>query len=120
MPKLKLLRPPRHLSREAAQWWADVVAVYMLEGHHLKLLSMAAETFDRYAAARDRLNAEGVTVEGREGGMRPHPCIAIERDARSAFAALVKQLALDDVGEPKRSPGRPPQPIGITSTWRDQ
>ena len=86
--------------------------MYTLEPHHLKLLSLAAEAWDRYCGARDRLAVEGVTVETREG-MRAHPCVAIERNALASFAALVKQLGLDEVGEPKRGPGRPPQPIGV-------
>jgi hypothetical protein len=45
--------------------------------------------------------------------MRPHPCVAIERNALASFAGLVKQLDLDSVGEPKRGPGRPTQPVGV-------
>jgi len=115
MAKAKLLKPPRHLNAEAAAWWSEVAGAYALEPHHIKLLTLAAEAWDRYCGSRDRLADEGVTVEGREGGMRPHPCVAIERDARSAFAAIVKQLGLDEIGEPNRGPGRPTQPLGVTS-----
>lgn len=114
MAKQQVLKPPKHLGQESAAWWGEVVREYALESHHLKLLSLAAEAWDRYVGARDRLAVEGVTVDGREGGMRPHPCVAIERDARAAFAALIKQLGLDDVGVPDRSPGRPARPLGVT------
>jgi phage terminase small subunit len=43
---------------------------------------------------------DGITIVGREGGSRPHPAIAIERDARIAFARLVAQLSLDGAEEP--------------------
>jgi hypothetical protein len=49
---------------------------------------------DRCTEARERLAAEGLTVDGREGGLRPHPCIAIERDARAAFASLVRPAGI--------------------------
>jgi hypothetical protein len=44
--------------------------------------------------ARKQLDEEGLTVAGREG-IKPHPCIAIERDARIAVARLVRELDLD-------------------------
>lgn len=56
--------------------------------------------------ARERVSKEGLTVEGREG-LKTHPSVAIERDARAAFARLVAQLGLDDADEPKRGVGNP-------------
>jgi len=53
------------------------------------------EAWDRSEQAQVRLDQEGLTVEGREGGMRPHPCVAIERDARLAVARLLRELDLD-------------------------
>jgi hypothetical protein len=44
--------------------------------------------------ARQVLAKEGITVAGRYGP-RTHPAVGIERDARAAFAKLVKQLDLD-------------------------
>ena len=57
-------------------------------------LAVACETWDRAQAARAQLAREGLTVPGREGGIRPHPCVAIERDARLAVARLVRELDL--------------------------
>jgi hypothetical protein len=33
--------PPKHLSAEARQWWANVVEAFELEPHHLKVLRLA-------------------------------------------------------------------------------
>lgn len=89
------LAPPAHLSSSARQWWQTTVAAYVLQEHHLRLLQLACEAWDRAQTARVALEREGLTVPGREGGMRPHPCIAIERDARLAVARLVRELDLD-------------------------
>src|SRR5262245_55031479 len=75
-------------------WCDGVMAKYVLDPHHERLLTLAARAWDRGEEAHERLRSEGLTIAGREG-LKAHPCISIERDARAAFAALVKQLALD-------------------------
>jgi P27 family predicted phage terminase small subunit len=101
--------PPDHLSPSARQWWETVVASYVLEPHHLKLLQLAAESWDRCQAARAQIDREGLTVAGREGGLRPHPAVAIERDSRLGFARLIRELDLDT--EPPASDRVGPPPI---------
>jgi P27 family predicted phage terminase small subunit len=87
--------PPAHLSSSARQWWETTVEAYVLQEHHLRLMQLACEAWDRAQAAREQLERDGLMVPGREGGIRPHPCIAIERDARLAVARLVRELDLD-------------------------
>ena len=106
--------PPAHLSPSAAQWWEATVAAYVLHQHHLRLLQLACEAWDRGQAAREQLAAEGLTVASAHGGVRPHPCVAIERDARLGFARLVRELDLD-VEPPASSDIRPP---GLISNSR--
>jgi P27 family predicted phage terminase small subunit len=88
-------QPPSHLSPSARQWWKTTIDRYVLEEHHLRLLQLACEAWDEAQKARAQLECEGLTVPGREGGIRPHPCVAIERDARLAVARLVRELDLD-------------------------
>jgi P27 family predicted phage terminase small subunit len=92
---MDLREPPPHLSPSAAKWWQTIVETYVLAEHHLRLLQLACEAWDRVQAARVQIELEGMTVQGREGGIRPHPCVAIERDARLAVARLVRELDLD-------------------------
>ena len=87
--------PPAHLSPSARQWWKTTVETYVLLEHHLRLLQLACEAWDEAQKARAQLEREGLTLPGREGGIRPHPCVAIERDARLAVARLVRELDLD-------------------------
>jgi phage terminase small subunit len=89
------LKAPAHLKPATREWWEGIVTDYVLESHHLKILTLAAEALDRCEEARKILGKEGIVIVGREGGSRPHPCIAIERDSRIAFARLIAQLSLD-------------------------
>ena len=88
-------KAPSHLSDPTRVWWREVVETYALESHHLRLLQAACECWDRLQEARQILAREGLVIGGREGGVRPHPAVAIERDSRLAFARLIRELDLD-------------------------
>ena len=100
---------PTHLATSTRVWWTTVVREYELEPHHLKLLQHAAEAWDRSQEARELLARDGLVIEGREGGKRPHPAVAIEHNSRIAFARLIRELDLDV--EPPRSDGRRLPPL---------
>ena len=102
-------RPPGHLSLASQQWWRQIVEQYVLDAHHLRLLQLACESWDRKESARDVLESEGLTLMDRFAMPRARPEVAIERDSRLAFARLVRELALDVV-EPEEA--RPPRGIG--------
>ena len=98
-------RAPRHLRRATAAWWRSVLRDYDLEEHHLRLLSAAAESWDRTQEAREALERHGLTFEDRFGQPRVRPEVAIERDNRLAFARILRELDLD--GEPLPDPRMP-------------
>jgi P27 family predicted phage terminase small subunit len=112
--KAKTPKAPAHLSDSTRVWWRLVVRDYELEPHHMRLLQAAGECWDRLQQARELLARDGLVVEGREGGMRPHPAVGIERDSRIAFARLIRELDLDV--EPPSS-GRT-SPAGLRSNRR--
>lgn len=100
---------PRHLRRSTQDWFRAVVADYELEPHHLKLLTAAAESWDRAQAAREIIAKEGCVIRDRFDQPKPHPGCAIERDAKTLFARLLRELGLD-VEEPSadiRGPAAP-------------
>lgn len=100
-------KAPAHLSPDARAWWASVVQDYELEPHHVHLLQSAAEAWDRMQQARKALaDHGGLTFTGANGDLKTHPAVAIERDARIAFARLVRELDLDAGAPSERS--RPP------------
>jgi phage terminase small subunit len=100
-------RAPDHLRKETAEWWRLVVHNYFLEPHHLRLLTLAAEAWDRLTEARERIAADGPYLPDRFGILHSHPAVSVERDCRIAFARLLRELDLDS--EPGPSPSRPPQ-----------
>jgi phage terminase small subunit len=97
---------PNHLAPATRRWWQSVVTDYELEPHHLRLLQLAAEAWDQAQAAREALALHGTTYIDRFNAPRTRPEVAIERDARLAFARLVRELDLDV--EPPSQGARPP------------
>lgn len=89
---------PSHLSPEGKAWWRDTLADFDLEAHHLKLLRLACEAYDRCQMARQAIDRDGITVISETGAIKAHPACAIERDSRLAFARLLRELDLDTAG----------------------
>jgi phage terminase small subunit len=89
-------KPPAHLQPATRDWFTQVVADYDLESHHLKLLTLAGESWDRGCQAREALAKHGLTFTDRWGAPRGRPEIGVERDSRIAFARLCRELDLDE------------------------
>ena len=95
---------PSHLSREATEWFESCARNYELGPHHVKLLTLACEAWDRAVQARQRIEADGAFFENRFGEPRVHPAVAVERDCRIGFARLVRELGLSDEEIESRPP----------------
>jgi P27 family predicted phage terminase small subunit len=111
---IELPAPPDHLSAEAQAWWRQVVADYDLDHHHLKLLEAAADAWDRMTMARAEVLADGITIPSARGTV-VNPAVAVERDARAAFARLIRELDLDT---PMAPPARYVPPPSLRSNRR--
>lgn len=94
-------KPPKHLRPATRRWFADVCDGYNLEQHHVRLLTLAGEAWDRGTAARDAIALHGLTFTDSRGNPRPRPEIAIERDSRISFARLLRELGLDNTATPE-------------------
>ena len=92
---MKTTKAPAHLAEPTRAWWRQVVRDYQLDTHHLKLFQAACEAWDRAEEAQRILARDGLVIAGREGGVRPHPAVAIRRDAENSFARLLRELDLD-------------------------
>ena len=103
---MKSKQPPDHLRPATRKWFASVVENYELEPHHLRLLQLAGEAWDRSEQAREALAEHGLTFTDRFDCPRARPEVAIERNSRIAFARLLRELDLDV--EPPPQPSRGP------------
>lgn len=101
-------KPPTHLSAAAKKLWNDIFTEYSIDdAAGMAILRVALEAFDRSQEARMVVKKQGMTILGRDGQVRSHPLLTVERDNRAAFLAGLKALNLDL--EPLRdAPGRPP------------
>ena len=95
MKKPSKKRPPKHLKPDTRLWWESVQLEYVLEPHHVRILTLASEAWDRCQQAREVIDREGLTYIDRFEAPKARPEVAIERDARLAFARLIRELNLD-------------------------
>lgn len=109
------MKSPEHLSDDAAAWWLEVVREYDLEPHHIRLLTLACDAWDRGQQARILLASEGLVYYDRFNAPKARPEAAIERDSRTAFARLLRELDLDLDG-PSEAPRAPAIPSNRGAT----
>ena len=99
-------KAPKHLKAATRRWFDSVIHEYELEGHHVRLLTLACEAWDRCQEAREAVKKHGLTFENRYGEVKPRPEVAVEKENRIAFARLIRELNLDSDAGPANS--RPP------------
>jgi len=88
-------KPPAHLSKAMQTWFAQITAEFVLEDHHVRLLVLACESWDRAASARRALKKHGMIFTDRFGQPRSRPENKIEHDGMIRFARLLRELGLD-------------------------
>ncbi len=96
------MKPPSHLKPAGRALWTVIDAEYAHDGREAAILAAACEAADRVAEARAAIERDGAYVPGRYG-VRAHPAIGVERDAR---AALVRTLAALGVERPAEAARR--------------
>lgn len=97
---------PDHLSRAARDLWLSIERTYILEDHHIALLTAAMEAWDRAREAREAIEAKGMTFTDRFGQPKPRPEVKIEKDMRGQFRRLMRELGLDFAEIPNPRPPR--------------
>ena len=100
-------KAPKHLKPATRKWFEDVCEEFVLEPHHVRILTLAAESWDRCCEAREAIEEHGITDLDRFDQPKVRPEVKVERDSRIAFARMMRELALD-VEPPADSP-RPPR-----------
>ena len=103
----KSIKAPKHLRAATRKWFQSVCQDYELEQHHLRLLQLAGESWDRCQEAREAIKKHGLTFENKYGETKIRPEVGVEKDSRIAFARLVRELALSEEQAPDNP--RPPR-----------
>jgi phage terminase small subunit len=102
--KTSSIKPPPHLRKPTQAWWESVNAEYVLEPHHIKLLTLAAENWDRATLAREAIAEHGLVSSDRFGSPRKRPEVSIAEAATIAFARLCRELDLSEDSTPDNRP----------------
>jgi phage terminase small subunit len=98
---------PPGLPLEAEDFFKTIAAEYLLEGHQVRLLELAAQQLARAIQARLVLNCDGLTVLNQRGELKEHPCVTIERNATGMFLRACRELGFDIPASSLRGPSRP-------------
>lgn len=86
---------PKHLTAEGRTLWAKLREEFDIDdAAGLALLRAACEAHDRAQQARTMIAAEGLVTVDRFDQRKPHPAVAIERDARTQIMAALRALRL--------------------------
>jgi hypothetical protein len=104
--------PPEELADDGAQLWRDVTGRWGLEPNELAILRELGRLRDRIAAMDRRLDAEGLTIEKRNGDLAAHPLLAETTRARTTYGNLWTKLRLPDPAT-----GRVPENGGRPAGW---
>ena len=88
--------PPEHLSGSSQDLWRCVVPRRARSVGRLVVIEMALGALDRAEAAREQVEAEGMTTTTQTtGAVHVHPLLKIERDARGQFLRAWQDLGFD-------------------------
>ncbi len=94
-------KPPAHLRPATKKWFKTVTNDFDLDGHHIRLLTLAAEAWDQAQTAREVLDRDGQTFTDRFDQPKERPEVGILQNARISFARLIRELALDGDSAPE-------------------
>jgi phage terminase small subunit len=99
-----IIKPPTHLRPDTRKWFSRVLVDFELDEHHVRLLTLACESFDRAQLAREALDKHGLTFIDRYGSPRARPEAAIESQNKIAFCRILRELSLDVEPPPDTRP----------------
>jgi len=86
---------PRHLGAEARALWQRLQADFVIaDAAGTALLRCVCECFERISEMRTIVKRDGAIIKDRFGQSRPHPALAIERDARAGMISALRALRL--------------------------
>jgi phage terminase small subunit len=95
MIKMKPIKAPNGLQKSKSLW-KEITSEYVdFECHHLRLLQLICETWDKIIEAREVLKVTGPYFVDRYNQPKEHPAADAERKNKTLFMRLVRELGLD-------------------------
>jgi P27 family predicted phage terminase small subunit len=90
--------PPDYLDAQAVEIWTATAGL-LIDRHDLTegdltALEVLAVNVSVFRAASRQLNTEGLTVTGRDGGVRAHPLLAVRKAAEAQVTILANLLGM--------------------------
>lgn len=98
-------RPPRGLAPAGRRLWVDIVDVYELDPHELRLLVELCRQVDLVDELQAAVDADGVMVPTGEGGRKVNPAAIELRQSRLALARIAAALRLPATEAESPAPG---------------
>jgi P27 family predicted phage terminase small subunit len=96
--------PPKHLSKESAEFFRKTLVDYELEEHDVLLLVKAMEAFDLAEKCTKILDKDGLTYIDRFGAPRARPEAKILNDSRNAMKNILREIGLSLADDNKSRP----------------
>jgi P27 family predicted phage terminase small subunit len=88
--------PPEHLGEPERQIWRDTFKDFDFDSRAaIAVLAVALEAHMLARQCREAIARDGLTLVGRDNQLKPHPLLAVERDARQSFLSAIRNLGLE-------------------------
>ena len=98
--------PSIELGKAGLKFRKQILKDFVIEERHdLKRLDLAAHCLDRIAECQDIVKKEGLIILDRFEQKKEHPAAKIERDNKTLFVRILRELGLD---LEKQEESRPP------------
>lgn len=92
---MKKTKRPTEIPAVVAAWRKQMVAEFEFsDPASLALLDSATTQLERMLHLRERIEAEGELVRDRFGCPKPHPAVAMERQASNLFRLLCRDMGV--------------------------
>jgi phage terminase small subunit len=89
-------KPPKGLSREARQLWADLHRQFNIDcATKALVVRTACDALDRLRGAQAAIKRDGLTVIGRYGSPVINPVTVIERSSRHALMTALAEIGYE-------------------------
>lgn len=77
------------------RWMNRIIATYVLDENHLRILELCGMAWDRALEAKETVDRQGPYFLDRFGQTRSHPGIDIEMRAMTVFVKTLREIGFD-------------------------